>query len=769
MKNQTKTIKYPSGAVLTRTFDDSYEVWTIENKAMSTAEFTMDLRDCRNVWFNAEEDLDEKTISIPSRKSGSIRIWKEVPYKFAAKFFLTESAMALKDQLSVLDKYREKIEDNVDKSEVAFKELPYEVMSKKDISRQMKSHNIKNFTDPHFPPKDTSIYNVLEEDYPYEFAVHWRRPHEFMENPIVFENDIDPNDIKQGQLGDCWFLSALSSLAERPGMVKRLFITKEYNEEGIYQIRICKNGEWITVTIDDYIPCRYNGGPMFSRGAGNEMWVMLMEKAYAKVHGCYQALSAGFTKHAMMDLTGCPTEHIKFPKWTGNFRNIQVEAEKIFRYLLEADKEGHLISTETSGVDTITEGGGPAGGGGLVSGHAYSIIQVKEGLGEKLLNIRNPWGQFEWDGAWADNAPEWTDTMIRHFKPVFDEEDGAFWICLEDFMEKFEAVNICKVENYEEARFKGKFIKATLKDTDEVTVISKFFYTFNVAEENEVTIGLHQEDERIQGAHLRRNMDVGFVILSIDNKNNTTKLYDYCSFSREREVFKTVTLKRGSYAVVPLTSGALMQKTLNSPSAPIEPSFTFEDAQWPHPYYSSVINDIFRKLDLAANGVLSAGELNQFGKILGDKFFLNIKQSDFSTDAYREINSCKEGITVVGFKQLLFRNFDDKELRSILNKMGYDQALNSYKSRAFVISFQAYDSLRIKINDILTTDYYNTAWEKLMDHLYETIGPDDTCTQCDEYTIFAYSHEAGMSCSYACINHTDEELKVEVDLTSSDS
>jgi len=62
--------------------------------------------------------------------------------------------------------------------------------------------------------------------------------------PQVFYKKIEPDDIKQGKLGDCWFMCALSSLAERPELVERLFITKNYNEEGLYRIKICKNGDW---------------------------------------------------------------------------------------------------------------------------------------------------------------------------------------------------------------------------------------------------------------------------------------------------------------------------------------------------------------------------------------------------------------------------------------------------------------------------------------------------------------------------------------------
>lgn len=89
---------------------------------------------------------------------------------------------------------------------------------------------------------------------------------------------------------DCWFLSALSCLAERPALIEWLFITKEYNAEGVYKVRLVKNGEWVVVTVDDYIPCMYNGKPLFASVAKNEIWVSILEKALAKLHGGYSAL-----------------------------------------------------------------------------------------------------------------------------------------------------------------------------------------------------------------------------------------------------------------------------------------------------------------------------------------------------------------------------------------------------------------------------------------------------------------------------------------------
>jgi len=130
--------------------------------------------------------------------------------------------------------------------------------------------------------------------------------------PQVFEKEIAPNDILQGNLGDCWFLCAVSALAETSQLVERLFLTKEYNEEGIYRIKICKNAEWQEVVVDDFFPCLPNGGPIFSKGHGNELWVLLLEKAYSKVHGSYKSIVGGLPHEAMMDLTGCPTTNFSF-------------------------------------------------------------------------------------------------------------------------------------------------------------------------------------------------------------------------------------------------------------------------------------------------------------------------------------------------------------------------------------------------------------------------------------------------------------------------
>ena len=109
-----------------------------------------------------------------------------------------------------------------------------------------------------------------------------------------------------------------------------------------------------------------------------------------------------------MDLTGCPTT-------TYSFQDASVQemiaSSQLWNLMKQYDKEGYIMSGGTPGTDVFTENGGPDAKGGLVPGHAYSVISVMEHGATRLLKIRNPWGQFEWDGAWSDKSPLWTEEM----------------------------------------------------------------------------------------------------------------------------------------------------------------------------------------------------------------------------------------------------------------------------------------------------------------------------------------------------------------------
>lgn len=152
-----------------------------------------------------------------------------------------------------------------------YPQTSFSMMTIDQCYKKLKDLNAPNFIDLEFPPIERSVYDKFV-DHDFDIVVHWRRPLDFLHvdfsqgllEPAVFFETIEPNDVRPGILGDEWFLSAVALLAERPALIERLFITKEINSAGIYKLRLCKNGEWMTVTVDDHIPCYPEGEPLFA-------------------------------------------------------------------------------------------------------------------------------------------------------------------------------------------------------------------------------------------------------------------------------------------------------------------------------------------------------------------------------------------------------------------------------------------------------------------------------------------------------------------------
>lgn len=106
----------------------------------------------------------------------------------------------------------------------------------------------------------------------------------------------------------------------------------------------------------------------------------------------------------------------------------------------------------------------------------------------------------------------------------------------------------------------------------------------------------------------------------------------------------------------------------------------------------------------------------------------------------------------------------------ILEKLGYDQALNSVKSRAFMISFQVDDvPVTVDIHDILDSDYHKTGWEYLLNHIKDEEGTNDQCTEEDDYTLFAYPHPHAYTSSYMFENTSEDHLEVTLDMSDSEN
>lgn len=237
-------------------------MFSVDVKSLQILDFSADFNGSENLEMEGSTSLiSNKTIQPHSNETVAILKLKR-NWKLKSRFKFTMRNPPLDVQRAHLMPYILSLYSSIEKMTMADRNhnFPYDIMSVEAMENQLNIADIA-FVDIDFPPVDSSVFND-SNDTPFDVLIHWRKPSDFMTvdynqgllEPSIFYESIEPNDIRQGSLGDAWFLSALATLAERPALVERLFITKEVNASGIYKIRLCKNGEWVIVTIDDFFP-----------------------------------------------------------------------------------------------------------------------------------------------------------------------------------------------------------------------------------------------------------------------------------------------------------------------------------------------------------------------------------------------------------------------------------------------------------------------------------------------------------------------------------
>ena len=129
----------------------------------------------------------------------------------------------------------------------------------------------------------------------------------------ITEN-VCPENIVQGQIGNCWFIASLSVLAERPYLISRLL--KSTNPENPKNVEawLCSSGKFVPIILDNQFPVNSNSTKALYAQPNEEntgTWQMWIEKAFAKLYQGYSHLSMGHARVALAELTGASTFHIE--------------------------------------------------------------------------------------------------------------------------------------------------------------------------------------------------------------------------------------------------------------------------------------------------------------------------------------------------------------------------------------------------------------------------------------------------------------------------
>ena len=311
------------------------------------------------------------------------------------------------------------------------------------------------YTDPLFPPNVYSLLGVDSEGYVIDATAYKEKAGNINTNKIGFAraSDIFPNgyelfsekiemsDVIQGELGDCYFLSSVANLSKYPGLIQKLFKTKDTNRDGFYEIVLFIDGKPQVVIVDDYLPIdKTTRRPCYAQSKGNEIWVMLLEKAWAKVNGGYANIISGLPCEALEFLTGFGSLSYDTEKLT-DIDDINEYKLEIVKNVQIANQNNCLISCSTSSSQNIERVG-------LVEGHAYTLISFHQvtsrGKTVYLFRIRNPWSKGEWNGDWSDNSSLW-DSQTKSQVDFQNKDDGIFFMNDTDFFRYFTHVEICYI------------------------------------------------------------------------------------------------------------------------------------------------------------------------------------------------------------------------------------------------------------------------------------------------------------------------------------
>lgn len=214
--------------------------------------------------------------------------------------------------------------------------------------------------------------------------------------------------------------------------------------------RFFKNGAWRLVLIDTLIPYSpQSKEPIYARCVDpQEFWVPLIEKAYAKMHKCYEALCGGKMGEGMVDISGGVSEkyNLKAPETLDDMENNEFW-KKMKNYL----KQGYLIGCANSQKDPDGQQEEGTGPNGIAFNHAYGLLRIEDVTATdalQLLYIRNPWGPGpgEWNGRFCDEDEAWDDQVKLREKLDYQfKNDGNWWMDYKDWKANFNKIYVCKI------------------------------------------------------------------------------------------------------------------------------------------------------------------------------------------------------------------------------------------------------------------------------------------------------------------------------------
>ena len=682
-------------------------IWKVEIKTMSLVDFSIDFTGSTDISFVDSNNNNmqcqfqinpfeikeiAKIILTPNSKvKAKFKIELNVPDKEFQKQFLEKE---LTSNQQVLNECKQNFTNN-----------NFEFIPNNEIENTLNKNQIHKYIDYEFPPNDESFGGNASE---FDYIIHWRRPEHFVllsEKPndikqikIINNNEPEPNDVHQENLSDYALASALSGIAEKYNMITRLFLTRDTSLYGIYQIQLWLNGQKRIVVVDDLFPCIPMGNPLVTRSPSNEIWVLLLEKAVAKLLGNYYRIQSLTLVDSLLLLTGCPT--FCYPIENENYNDNEYKSDmlkkiKTFvidkKYLVMAINN-HLAEEEEQNENVK---------GLTIPGLGYSILDILSIDKHIFLKLRKVW--FDQNEQNIDKNVQAYHEQYNSIIPELENEitEGKMFLSLEDFLKEFNELAICYVKSWEEIRLRGEFIIPNGGNR----CISKWYYCLTLNTPGTVILGLFQDEDKVKDTDSRKPIiDMSLSVLKYVPKTNELSHIQTVDFAHSSSLQQELELKAGTYIILPRSSGLFLGKPIiteeNIDSKNNKESLYNNKTNTLTPIFIETIKDIFKRYDINLKNKLN---YNEFSLLYNKCTNKQLEKSEFNRilTLYSNHNASLTERGLINYFKNIYEQKGDKIIWDWLYKLGYSNDLYCEKSRNFILTIHSNVSVSINTRECL--------------------------------------------------------------------
>jgi len=309
----------------------------------------------------------------------------------------------------------------------------------------------KKFIDDAFPAKANSLTAVnamnkkrLVGNNPHSneiidenllSCIAFKRPEEIFKNPTQSMSLFNENSNNSETVYQTYLASILACLKQNPALIRRCFKSQEVSKDGFYEVYFYENGARKVIFIDDQLPVltkepeELNSDKVyFSEPKSSEIWLALLEKAYAKYEGGYANIQDGNVLSEIYFFTGALSY---------KFSTKDLSQTAIWDNLLAITNTSAFV---LSGIDEIE---GNSNTKESFCQKTYTVLNAYEfDNGNeiiKLVKVENTSGPIEWLGHYSQNSEKWT-AELNNFVDADGafKESGVFFLSFDEFVDQFD-------------------------------------------------------------------------------------------------------------------------------------------------------------------------------------------------------------------------------------------------------------------------------------------------------------------------------------------